>query len=402
MLYEEKIELTEEQKKLNELANQAKHDFLTSMNHELRTPLNAVMGFCQMLDGTSLDKEQINLVRGIHRSGELLLNLIENILDISKFEKGTDNFETIPFSINELMAEVIDLFRPQANAKNITLSYNVCSEASRNVIGSPTRLRQVLVNLIGNAIKFTSFGQVYVRVESEPAKTEGSTIFRFSVVDTGIGIREIDQHKIFQKFSQAETGYTRRFGGLGLGLALSKQLVHMMNGEIDFESQYGEGSVFWIRLPMNFTRQISQWPGHTRRQNWLARSVQKKKLNIMVVDDSNDSLMVAGLFLKRLGHSCELVTSGADSLMKLKIKPFDLILMDLQMPEMDGCQVTENIRQSGNRIPIIALTANALEDDIKRCYASGMNDYLSKPILVDKLNTMLEKWSPQISLLKTQ
>lgn len=398
MLYEEPLEQSDEQRKLNELANQAKRDFLTSMSHELRTPLNAVLGFCQMLDSTALDKEQTQMIRGIRRSGELLLNLIENILDISKMDNSSNDLDLIPFSLSDFMTEIIDLFRTPASDKGIMLSYSLCSLASQNVLGSPNRLRKILVNLIDNAIKFTDFGQVHIRVESDTSRTNGVANFRFSVVDTGIGIRDSDRSKIFQKFSQAESGYTRRFGGMGLGLVLCKQLAQMMNGEIDFESEYGAGSIFWIRIPLTLTHLPSQLPDYSPSLKVFKSSSEKKKLHILVVDDSSDSLLVTGLFLQRLGHSCDLVNSGLDALKELNQHQYDLILMDMQMPELDGCQTTQKIRALGNSVPIVALTANAFEDDIKRCYDFGMNDYLSKPILVEKLDRMLEKWSRKISL----
>lgn len=376
-----------------DVANRAKSDFLATMSHELRTPLNVVLGFCQMLEFSRLDLEQKNYVSGIQRSGQLLLTLIEDILDITKIEAGKIRLESVAFSVGDFVTDISALFSSQAAEKGIELKKTIATRADRNVIGDPNRLRQILVNFIGNAMKFTSRGKVEISVDAGDNQDAGERTFTFSVKDTGIGIQDKDKPKIFQKFSQAESGHARRFGGSGLGLAISRQLANLMGGDVGFQSEHGTGSTFWLKVPLTLTNQISDVRMLKAGSNPM-NETPTRKLKVLVVDDSADSRAVAGLFLERLGHTPRLVESGADALQELAESPFDIVLMDMQMPKMDGCETTRVVRSKiSSDIPIIALTANALTEDVDRCIESGMNDYLSKPVRVSDLNNILNKWS---------
>jgi PAS domain S-box-containing protein len=379
-----------------DIASRAKSDFLASMSHELRTPLNVVLGFCQMLELSRLDSEQLNYVNGIHRSGQLLLTLIEDILDISKIEAGKIKLESIPFSMPDLISSAAELFTSQAAEKGIKLHWEVSENAATNVMGDPNRLRQVLVNFIGNSIKFTSKGSIEITVEARGTQNSAERMFRISVKDTGIGIREQDKEKIFQKFSQAETGHARRFGGSGLGLAICKNLVGVMGGRVGFDSEFNRGSTFWFEVPLMLTGELPMTNLHQKIST--TNQVSSRRLHVLIVDDNLDSRTVAELFLKRLGHTYTSVETGHLAINELSKNTFDLVLMDMQMPEMDGCETTVRIRNGVSKdIPIIALTANALMEDVDRCFAAGMNDYISKPVRLDELSAMLNKWSVKVT-----
>jgi CheY-like chemotaxis protein len=373
-----------------EVANRAKSDFLASMSHELRTPLNVVLGLCQMLELSRLDTDQVNYVNGIHRSGKLLLTLIEDVLDISKIEAGKVKLESVAFRLKELVDDVALLFMSQSREKGVKLSTEFEIEGSQNFLGDPARIRQILVNFVSNALKFTTEGSVTIRVVQKNQQIQ------LNVVDTGIGIRPEDHGKIFQKFSQAESGHTRRFGGTGLGLAISKQLAQLMGGQVGFSSQPGGGSTFWCELPLK--RTLNDAISVTSR---VSNPVpQRAKLRILAVDDNTDSRVVIGLFLKKLGHDYETAENGTQAIEKIENGFFDLILMDMQMPGMDGCETTIELRKTpkGSRLPIIALTANALTQDVEHCFASGMDDYLSKPLRIEDLSALLNKWTEEIEL----
>jgi two-component system CheB/CheR fusion protein len=374
-----------------EVANRAKSDFLASMSHELRTPLNVVLGLCQMLELSKLEPDQVNYVNGIHRSGKLLLTLIEDVLDISKIEAGKVKLESVSFRLRDLVDDILLLFMPQAREKGISLTTEFDIDGSQNFIGDPARIRQILLNFISNALKFTSEGSVVVRVSQK-----NNQAVSLSVVDTGIGIRSDDHAKIFQKFSQAESGHTRRFGGTGLGLAISKQLANLMGGEVGFRSEMGRGSTFWCELPLKRTTNDAV-PISSHSTNPVA---QRSQLRVLAVDDNADSRIVIGLFLKKLGHHFEVAESGRQAIEKVASGAFDLILMDMQMPEMDGCETTIELRKmpKSARTPIIALTANALKQDVDRCFECGMDDYLSKPLRIDDLSALLNKWTEEIEL----
>lgn len=377
-----------------ELASKSKSDFLATMSHELRTPLNVVLGMSQLLNDSQLDAEQSKLVSSIQRSGTVLLGLIEDILDLSKIEEGRLRLDSFGFDLHDLIAEIAESYEPIAEKKNLTFKYKIEADTPRSVAGDPGRIRQIIVNLISNAIKFTDEGGVTLKVKSMPL-SGGRVSLHFDIIDTGIGIKE-DQHaRLFQKFSQAETGSKRRYAGTGLGLAISRRLVSMMHGKIGFDSRYGQGSTFWFEIQLPLVDKDLRRPGHPDEKN-LPKSEDIPALKILAVDDNFDSQVFIQLLLKSMGHKVKTASSGKEALNELQKNDFDVVLMDVQMPELDGFETTEQIRQLGNgasKIPVIAMTANAMADDARKCLEAGMDDYISKPVHKDALKAILAKWS---------
>lgn len=380
-----------------EVANLSKSDFLASMSHELRTPLNVVIGMSQMLEKAELKNEERKQLESIQRSGKVLLSLIEDILDLSRIEAGKVKLEYSTFSVPRLADEVRDIFKYQAEQKKIDLAVSLELGQQEEYVGDHARVRQVLINLVGNAMKFTDAGSVEIRISSAPTSVPNRKNLLFQVVDTGIGIPAESHGRIFQKFSQVESGLSRRYGGSGLGLVICKRLVTIMNGQVGFESEWGRGSRFWFELPLTVASKVEVRPAIEMANAGKAPtiSVEDKRLRILAVDDSPDNLEVLQLFLRSLNQKPVLVSDAKEALKVMADHPFDLVFMDIQMPGMDGYQATEKIRAMENQnrgVPVIALTANAMVGDSERCFEAGMNDYLTKPYDLDKLRTVIEKW----------
>lgn len=384
------------EKERAEDASRSKSDFLASMSHELRTPLNVMLGMAQLLSDGKLDSEERKFVGTIQRSGNVLLSLIEDILDLSKVEEGQMRLETVPFNLRDLVAEVADSFHATAAGKGLTFHFKLLDGTPRHVIGDPGRIRQVIVNLVSNAIKFTDSGSVILQVETSPGSPAKSPQFVFKVIDTGIGIKDDQHERMFQKFSQADSGSSRRYGGTGLGLAICKRLVELMGGTVGFESTFGKGSTFWfkVRLPLSSVaiegdgRGNPQLDGHDD-------GTPLPSMRILAVEDNPDSQMFIQLLLRSMGQEVQTASSGIEAVSKLKKEEFDLVFMDVQMPEQDGYETTKQIRELDGQvreIPIVALTANAMNGDAQKCFAAGMNDYLSKPVRKDALRVVLRKW----------
>lgn len=380
-----------------EVANEAKSDFLASMSHELRTPLNVVLGMATLLSETSLSAEQQAFVGSIDRSGKALLSLIEDILDISKIESGKIKLNAEAFDIAELLRETVRMFELPAQGKGLELKVDIDPKARELVTGDPGRLRQIIVNLIGNALKFTDRGSVRVTLRAGDFSYAGEKEFHFEVQDTGIGIKTEDREKIFQKFSQVESGHSRRYGGSGLGLVISKQFAEMMRGQMGFTSQEGRGSRFWFSVRLLLASQ-NEITARTSRQKFVQKNTAQgpRSLKVLAVDDNRESLNIIRLFLNRLGQKTFVASSAKEAMEKIKEEHIDLVFMDVQMPETDGYEATKMIRQDpeiATTLPIIALTANAMAGDAEKCLKSGMNDYLTKPIRLETLKEILGRWS---------
>lgn len=379
-----------EEKHKADAANKAKSDFLASMSHELRTPLNVIMGMSQLLSRSNMKPEHVKFVESISRSSKVLLSLIEDVLDLSKIEAGKINFDHNPFSLNTLVDDVMDSFQSTAKQKGIELLREDEFSSDLIVVGDQVRLKQILINLLGNAIKFTDQGSVTLKTQVlSDVSTTAQSIY-FEVKDTGIGIEQESFHRIFKRFSQADSGSARKFGGTGLGLAISKQLVELMNGSIGFDSEKGKGSTFWFQIQLQKSTTT-----HLNEQD--DKSITDlKDFKIMVVDDNIENLRVLKLMLEETGAEIIAAQSGYEALDGIKNKDLDIILMDMQMPELDGLETTRRLRafsDKKNKIPVIALTANAMPGDREKCLEAGMNDYATKPVDLNLLQKMIKKWA---------
>jgi signal transduction histidine kinase/CheY-like chemotaxis protein len=386
-----RVELEETNRKLEtaiaraEQASQAKSSFLAMMSHEIRTPMNGVIGMVDLLRESPLTTEQQFLVTTARNSAESLLAIINDILDFSKIEAGQLQFDEHPFTVRDVISGAIASFAENARARNLALTQTVAPDVPPQLVGDAGRLNQILLNLLGNALKFTPAGSVSLSVTAQAAAA-GQAALRFTVRDTGIGLSPEEQARLFQPFTQASSGTTRKYGGTGLGLAICRQLVEKMHGGIGVESAPGRGSAFWftIELPR------ADATGAPRPAPSPAVPVDLSHLRILVAEDNAVNRNVVAMQLKRLGCTCTLVEHGRAAVAAVQRAACDIVLMDCEMPEMDGFEATRRIRQweAGRRargesaapLTIIALTAKAMSGDREACLAAGMDDYLSKPL----------------------
>ena len=389
-----------EAKAAAESASRTKSEFLASMSHEIRTPMNAIMGVADLLAKTSLSPEQDKYVQIFRRAGDNLLNLINDILDLSKVEASQIELERTGFSLNDHLEKVIEMVATRAQEKGLALVCEIAPNVPTELVGDPTRLRQVLLNLLGNAVKFTESGEVSLRV----TRDADPTTLRFTVSDTGIGIPGAKLAQVFERFTQADSSTTRRFGGSGLGLTISKRLVELMGGRIWVESELGKGSVFAFAVPLE-VRALANRSAAVLVGTGPEPSLPA--LRVLLVEDSSDNRTITVAYLKDTPYRVEFAENGALAYETFIAGHYDLVLMDRQMPVMDGLTATRAIRaweQANQRppTPIIALTASALKGDRETCLAAGCTAFLTKPIKQDALLQAIKEHSIAVQPLSNE
>ncbi len=381
-------------KEAAEQGSEAKGQFLANMSHEIRTPMGGILGVAALLRKADLGKRELGYVDLIEETAEGLLSLIDDILDFSRIEAGKLVLEHGPFRVHSWLEQIIALMLPPAQQKGLELSLQVGEDIPELLLGDSHRIRQVILNLLGNAIKFTEQGRVALAVDGlgcDASDPSGSLRLRFTVADTGLGISAQLQERLFETFTQADETMARRFGGAGLGLAICKRLVELMDGAMGFDSEVGLGSTFWFEIPIQLADETVGEPDLVRDRG---SRLQRQDYNLLLAEDNEVNRLVAMAQLASLGYHVEAACDGFEVLERLEQKSFDLILMDCQMPGLDGYEATRRVRRESSQesLPIIALTAHAMAGDREKCLQAGMDDYLSKPFREKELAEMVDRW----------
>mgnify|MGYP000067749805 FL=1 len=387
------LELLAEAKK----ANITKSEFLANMSHEIRTPINGVMGMLELLQQEDLEAEHKEKVTIAFTSSKILLDVVNEVLDYSKIEAGKLTIENVEFDLLKLLNEIYHTVENLAKNKGLGLKLDTSAISNQHVKSDPLRIKQILLNLIGNAVKFTEQGQIIIKAQQ--VRKQNTDYLVCSIIDTGVGISEDKLASVFESFQQADSSTTRNFGGSGLGLSISKQLSHLLNGNITVESRLHHGSTFTVSIPVEF---LSQSISKTEELISVQLPVWQDNIKILLVEDNRINQVVAIQLLKSFNLSCDVADNGAIAIAKLKLSlkidnPYTCILMDCQMPTLDGYEATKRIRSGEcgglyKKVPIIAMTANAMTGDREKCIATGMNDFIAKPIEKNVMLSVLKKW----------
>lgn len=394
--FNEMLDQVEEREQALIQASRAKSDFLANMSHELRTPMNGVIGMTDLLERTKLPPDQQELVSFIKTSADHLLSVINDILDFSKAEAGMMIIEKVPFELKKTLDEIQIINGGQAAKKDLGFVMDIDPQISDTLVGDPVRIKQVLINLIGNAVKFTEAGSVTLQVKAVSSGM-GNQKLKFSVIDTGIGIPRKKQDQIFDQFTQADSSTTRSFGGTGLGLAISKQIVELMHGQIGVKSELGSGSEFWFILPMKVHTEsaVEATQQSKNNQQDLRPAPIANQCHILLAEDNKVNQFYARKVLETMGMLVTVADNGEKAVELVQEDAFDLVLMDCQMPIVDGYDATRQIRELGGAyetLPIVALTAFAMAEDRDVCLAAGMDDYVTKPVDGETLRKVMSKW----------
>jgi signal transduction histidine kinase len=381
--------ILEQKKTQNALAFKSR--FLSNMSHEIRTPLNTIVGLIKVLEKTTLTQKQSDILSKIDNAGELLLGIINDILDIAKIESGKLQIIPLDFELKKMLNDIKDMFIDRANAKNVNLEIQYENIENYHFIGDSLRISQILINFISNAIKFTDNGNITLKV-----KSSSNNLLLFEVIDDGIGIKEECISSLFEEFTQADMNTTRKYGGTGLGLAISKNLVELMGGEISVKSEYGVGSTFSFTLNLPASKNSNSKELKIQKLDELEDEVnQLENITILIAEDNKMNQTLIDMLLEDSKLILEFANDGKMAVDMFKEKAYDLILMDIQMPNMNGYEATKQIREINQSIPILALSANVMQEDIEKSISSGMNCHLAKPIDIEKLYTELLRFLKQ-------